>query len=531
VATRLEELRDSERPGSYADLDDRFLVLDFQAGNQDPAFEEIHRRYSGLARHICLNILRSVDDAEEATQETMLRVYQGLPRFNGRYMVQPWVARIATNVSLDVVRARRRRPVAHLALDHHAETILEREDRAPETVVERRLEQARVNEVLEALPVHHRRALVMREFEGRSHEEIARALDITPKQAKALIHRAKTSFRRVWAGDRHGLAAIAPILLAPLRLPDVVRRLIGSAGQAAATSGAAAPIASGAASGAGERVAAAAVAIAMATTVSVSAVALKDRILTDPDPVRDRKPRVAAVVEAPSPVPDAVSDAVSKVVAVGDNETPKPEAKDAKDKTKQDTQPVVVEPIVEPSETPTASVEPSPSPTAIETTAPPPPPAPAWSMKLSAIDKRASLTLVTSSVRGSAGKTIDFGQVATGTLGVGDPVQVHAEYWGSADGPAGTAGLWLFLDTSAGRYRFDGSAAVESVVSGDDGKTTYVFAGTFTRTESPEVDESNLADKMPLVGTFELTLTYWKDSTSLYRVGLSLVAADADPTA
>ena len=119
MAVRVSELRNGAAKagngharaalGSYGDLDDRMLVLDFQAGN-DEAFAEIHRRYCGLARHVCQRILHNPDDADEATQEAMLRVYQGLARFNGRYALQPWVARIATNVSLDVTRAWARRP-------------------------------------------------------------------------------------------------------------------------------------------------------------------------------------------------------------------------------------------------------------------------------------------------------------------------------------------------------------------------------------------------------------------------------------
>jgi hypothetical protein len=288
---------------------------------------------------------------------------------------------------------------------------------------------------------------------------------------------------------------------------------------------------SGTAAGAGERVAAAAVAIAMATTVGVGAVALKDRVVRDPEPVRDRKPRVETVVQAPSPAPNTVSP---KIVTVPDKPAPKPEPKKATDKAKQDAEPAVEEPVVgsledpvaEPSETSTPSVEPSPGPEATETAPPPPPPAPAWSMRFSAIGKKSSLSLLTSSVSGTAGTDILFSQVATGALGVGGRIPVHAEYWGSADGSTGSAGLWLFLDTAGGRYRFDGSGAVGSVAT-VDGKTVYRFSGAFTRTESPAADDSRLGQKMPMSGTFELTLSFWEDGTSLYRVGLSLIAADA----
>ena len=77
-------------PGGYAALDDRLLVLDFQAGNPQ-AFVEIHNRYGALARHVCQRFLPQQQDADEAFQETMIRVFQGLYRFNGRYALQPWI--------------------------------------------------------------------------------------------------------------------------------------------------------------------------------------------------------------------------------------------------------------------------------------------------------------------------------------------------------------------------------------------------------------------------------------------------------
>src|SRR5438093_19685 len=53
-------------------------------------------------------MLGNYHDAEEATQETFIRVYQALPRFNGQYRLRPWIAKIATNVCLDMLRARTR---------------------------------------------------------------------------------------------------------------------------------------------------------------------------------------------------------------------------------------------------------------------------------------------------------------------------------------------------------------------------------------------------------------------------------------
>ena len=185
-------------PGAYSALDDRLLVLDFQAGNPQ-AFVEIHRRYGGLARHVCGRILLTPQDADEAFQETMIRVFQGLYRFNGRYALQPWIARIAKNVSLDILRGHARRPQT----DHSAPASDELPvpgDEADE-IVERLVQRDTVLAVLADLPETHRRALMLREFEGRSHREVAQEMEITPSQAKALEG---TGERRAAAPDGGG---------------------------------------------------------------------------------------------------------------------------------------------------------------------------------------------------------------------------------------------------------------------------------------------------------------------------------------
>src|SRR5829696_1552043 len=103
MATRTTDIKTAV--ASYAELDDKMLVLDFQAG-QPAAFVEIHRRYGALAKHVCRRVLPNPNDADEAFQETMIRVFQGLFRFNGQYALQPWIARIATNVALDQIRSK-----------------------------------------------------------------------------------------------------------------------------------------------------------------------------------------------------------------------------------------------------------------------------------------------------------------------------------------------------------------------------------------------------------------------------------------
>jgi RNA polymerase sigma-70 factor (ECF subfamily) len=178
--------------------EDKALTLAFKAGD-GRAYDQIYARYSGRVNGVCRRMLTQPDDAQEAAQEAFLRVYQALPRFNGRYQLGAWITRIATNVCLDQLRSRTRKPSDCLPSE-----ILELEagpDEVsdPESICIRRAEGRRVKKLLAQLPPTHRAAIVLRDFEGLSYEEIAIALDMSDTQVKALIHRARKGFKRSWA--------------------------------------------------------------------------------------------------------------------------------------------------------------------------------------------------------------------------------------------------------------------------------------------------------------------------------------------
>lgn len=120
-------------------------------------------------------ILKDQDDALDATQDALLRAFRFLPRFDGRASFRTWARRIATNVALDR-HARRKRdradalPEEDLVGDPRVEaagTALEREER-------RRL----VREAIETLPPAQKAAVVLRDVEGLTYEEIASALEV-----------------------------------------------------------------------------------------------------------------------------------------------------------------------------------------------------------------------------------------------------------------------------------------------------------------------------------------------------------------
>ena len=134
----------------------------------------------------CRSILRRREEAEEAFGSAMLNAYQALRenRAGGeRLRVKPWLFRIAHNQCLDALR--RRREVEELG-DHHAS----RED-GPADRLAVRAELGLLVEDLRTLSEAQRSALVLREFGGLSHVEIAESLETTPARAKALILQAR----------------------------------------------------------------------------------------------------------------------------------------------------------------------------------------------------------------------------------------------------------------------------------------------------------------------------------------------------
>jgi RNA polymerase sigma factor (sigma-70 family) len=520
--------------GGYAALDDRLLVLDFQAGNPQ-AFVEIHRRYGALARHVCQRFLPNRQDADEAFQESMIRVFQGLYRFNGRYALQPWVARIAKNVSLDQLRGRARRPQADDAAPSSDELPIPGDE--ADDIVERLVQRDTVLSVLADLPETHRRALMLRELEGRSHREVAQEMEISTSQAKALIHRAKGSFRRRWlekVADRGGFIGIAFVpLLWLVHLGNALRRIADRAGHAAQAAQMAAPeavtstvtaSAAPAVTGVSERLVAAGMTLLLAGGVTVGAA----KIATNRGGNESINRAVAEVVETSdgSTTPPEAGNQPADDPFFG--ETP-PDPQDLVDAeppvlveplpspTVEPSPSPAVEPVIdpapEPSPTPVPSPTPEPSPT--PDPSPTPPPAPAWGMTFSSnlstdeVCECMGSRLVRSKVVGTLGGNVSFNQLAWGAVSdaEGDAAwSVAVEYRAQVFGEVGTADLRFTLLTEDGPIHYRGTAVLSDRIITDEGDVTYRFRGDYLVWD--EVPAGTVA---PRSGVLNGAVAFWRD--------------------
>jgi RNA polymerase sigma-70 factor, ECF subfamily len=203
---------------------DRALLEAARRGD-DEAFRRLVQPHRGGLHAHCYRMLGSVHDAEDALQDTMLRAWRGLARFEGRSSLRSWLYRIATNVSLDRISQRRRRvlpldygPAADPAAGP-GEPVIESvwvepypDERlglpdgyaSPEARYEQResVELAFIV-ALQTLPGTQRAALILRDVLGFSARETADMLDTTVASANGALRRArKTLARTVPAGSQ-----------------------------------------------------------------------------------------------------------------------------------------------------------------------------------------------------------------------------------------------------------------------------------------------------------------------------------------
>ncbi len=165
--------------------DDNRLVALAREGH-DPAFAAIVDRYGAQLERYCARLL-GPGRAEDAVQQAFVNAHAAMRASDQELALKPWLYRIAHNAALNVLRA---------AKD---ESVVLDEDRPGATqtadVVELREQLRETLASIQALPAAQRDALLLREVEGRSHEEIAAALGVTAGGARQHLHRARMSLR------------------------------------------------------------------------------------------------------------------------------------------------------------------------------------------------------------------------------------------------------------------------------------------------------------------------------------------------
>jgi RNA polymerase sigma-70 factor, ECF subfamily len=168
------------------------------------AFEELVAQFERQVYSLCLRLLGDAEEARDAAQETFLKVYRGLNSFRGEAGLKTWIYRIAINqamnqqrwwrrrhrdetISLDLTRGQSEMTIGSLLPAHTA---------SPEAQAIASERERRIMRALAEIKQEYRVALILREIEDLSYEEIAETLAVSIGTVKSRIARGREELRR-----------------------------------------------------------------------------------------------------------------------------------------------------------------------------------------------------------------------------------------------------------------------------------------------------------------------------------------------
>ncbi len=170
-------------------------IIERVLGGDANAFEELVLRYEKTVYSLAVRMVSDREDAADMTQEAFIKAYNSLSSFRGDSRFSVWLYRITTNVCLDFLRSKSRRPQLSLTVvdDADEDVQLDIPDPAadPEDQLMKRLGMQSLSEGLKLLPDKQRQILVMRELGGMSYAEIGAALSLEEGTVKSRIFRAR----------------------------------------------------------------------------------------------------------------------------------------------------------------------------------------------------------------------------------------------------------------------------------------------------------------------------------------------------
>ncbi len=165
-------------------ITDSMLVERAVAGD-GIAFSELVNRHYEKAVRVAFGMLKDLQDAEDVAQDAFVRVHRKLEGFQGQSAFSTWLYRIVVNLSIDLMRKKKRQRRADIddeaardALRSEQDLWPRFEEHDPSISFERRELHKQLNQAFRELPDIHRAVLVLREVQGLSYDEIADALEI-----------------------------------------------------------------------------------------------------------------------------------------------------------------------------------------------------------------------------------------------------------------------------------------------------------------------------------------------------------------
>ncbi|HEX9012616.1 MAG TPA: sigma-70 family RNA polymerase sigma factor [Anaerolineaceae bacterium] len=169
--------------------------LDKARRGDEDAFAHLVEVYQRPVFNLCYRMTGDPLEAEDAAQETFLRAYQNMQRYDPQRSFITWLLSIAAHYCIDQIRRRR---ALLTPLDALPEETLPDSDPGPEKLASRKEEQRLIKSILDQLGPQDRAAVVLRYWYDFSDEEIGQSLSLTVSAVKSRLHRARREMAKLW---------------------------------------------------------------------------------------------------------------------------------------------------------------------------------------------------------------------------------------------------------------------------------------------------------------------------------------------
>ena len=182
-------------PGKVQSRNEDLRLIKAAIGGDQFAFRELMKKYRPQIFNLIHRIIRDREQVEDLTQETFVKAFASLRRFNRQYAFSTWLYKIATNSSIDYIRKRKLQTLSihKPVVQEDSEYSFELPDSTyePDRYVIERQKSRIIAEAIDSLPPKYKRVIVLRHTEERDYAEIAKILKIPIGTVKAHIFRAR----------------------------------------------------------------------------------------------------------------------------------------------------------------------------------------------------------------------------------------------------------------------------------------------------------------------------------------------------
>ncbi|WP_312831762.1 RNA polymerase sigma factor [Sedimentibacter saalensis] len=178
-----------------------WLVEQSRNGDVD-AFEELIKDYKKVAYNIALRVLRNVEDAEDASQEALIKVYKSIQNFNMQSSFKSWMYRIVVNTCIDFKRKKNINAVSideNIDLGGNKEFQIEIADDTnnPDILIEKNFNSKLISDAVGRLEDDFKTIIILRDIQGFSYSEISEMLSCNLGTVKSRLNRARKSLKEI----------------------------------------------------------------------------------------------------------------------------------------------------------------------------------------------------------------------------------------------------------------------------------------------------------------------------------------------